>query len=90
MTTQPKLRQLNEYLIVARKRGKESVTCTVCRKEICPSAADWRLHAIQRKRVLSTVVPLVAEHPRVYLHEYICPGCGTMLDTQIVLHEKPE
>lgn len=88
MNTEAPVRRINEYLAVVKKDGREVISCQVCQREICLAEEDWRQHVIRRQNHLSKVVPLVSHHPRVYLHEYICPGCATMLDTQIVLAQE--
>lgn len=88
MNTEATVSRINEYLVMGKKEGRQVISCRICHKDICPGEADWRQHVVRRERVLSKIVPLVSEHPGVYLHEYICPGCGAMLDTQIVLHQK--
>ncbi len=80
MNTDPVTR-INEYLALSKKH----ISCTACGKDICPAGADWRRNAVRRERLLSEVVPLVSEHPGVFLEEFICPGCGTMLETRILV-----
>lgn len=66
------------------------VCCRACSHALAPAGQGWKARA-----VLSTVA--VRELPgaasavegRVVLRRFACPGCGTLLDTEIALPEDP-
>jgi N-methylhydantoinase B len=71
--------RISEYL----QRSQTGATqCTWCGHDVAPADADWKDHAVVRRVPTSAAGPL--RPGREYrLIEACCPGCGTLLDTEV-------
>lgn len=73
--------RISEYLEVVEKRNATKVICCVkCQNEFCSSDENYKKYSLRRTRDLSEVKEVTeGEQPVHYYQEYICPGCGTLL-----------
>lgn len=76
--------RIHEYLEIAdNKEGKKIIRCLKCGHEFCDARENYKLHALYRERDLKDVKlrSLISGEPTFVLYqEYICPGCGTLLE----------
>jgi len=58
------------------------VRCSRCGHEFCTSSENWKTRALRSK---SSMVrkSLIELHQDLGIFEYICPGCGVLLDVEI-------
>jgi N-methylhydantoinase B len=77
---------------LARENG--SWTCASCEEQLSDSDANWREGAVCREKPiadryaeLEMVVRDRAEHPRVVVREYFCPGCAACLGVDVATSE---
>ncbi len=76
--------RIHEYLeIVADEKGRQQVRCVRCGHAFCEAGENYKAHALYRERDPNRVPgrSLVSgEQPFHVFQEYICPGCGTLLE----------
>lgn len=65
--------------------------CQLCSEPLAPGRAEWRDGCAQRERPVHEVLAEYGawamkrtQDPKVYATEYLCPGCGAMLDVRTV------
>jgi len=77
--------RLNEHLEVAGHQGTAVVRCR-CGHVFCNAHENYKEHALRRDRDLEELTGRRLPHGQPYLavwQEYICPGCGTMLQVDV-------
>jgi acetone carboxylase, gamma subunit len=80
--------RIHEYLEIATdEKGERQIRCLRCDHRFCGPEENYKLHALVRVRELADV-PLRSlrsgEPPFVRYQEFICPGCGTLLEVDAV------
>lgn len=76
--------------------GAGTVVCTHCKTQIGKSADAPLANAVSRERPSIDAGPGVHADPKIFttreivLRQYFCPGCGTVLATEIVPSDEPE
>ena len=84
--------RLDPTLSVESIDGTEQITCSDCNEVICPAGENYKLHALCDVRPLQEAGPLVND-PAEYVdddlefRQFFCPGCGTLLENEVVLAE---
>jgi N-methylhydantoinase B len=82
---QPLLR-FHEYLNIARAGDRLGVRCRSCGHVLCDAAANYKEHALRRRRDLAEFsgksLPSGGDYQSVY-DEYYCPGCVALLAVDI-------
>lgn len=82
----PTGRRISEYL----QRALDGATqCTWCGRALAPAGADWKEHVVLRRSPVTKAGPLRADTGQFFLLEACCPGCGTLLDTDLALGDDP-
>jgi N-methylhydantoinase B len=81
-----RLLRIHEYLEIARDRGETMIRCIRCGYLFCSPEENYKKHAMRRTVELDRLAlrPLPSGDP--YLgryHEYICPGCATLLQVDV-------
>ena len=66
-----------------------STQCTRCGTAVAPAGADWKEHGVLRRLPIEHAGPLRTPAGEFFLVEACCPGCGTLLDTDVVLGDDP-
>lgn len=75
--------RIHEYLEVVDKQGKKTIVCVKCGHEFCGIDDNYKKYAIYRERdprELPRMTPTSGDPLFVIYQEYICPGCGTLLE----------
>lgn len=84
--------RISEYL---QRTQAGATQCTWCGHEVAPADTDWKAHAAVRRVPTSAAGPLRPGR-EFQLIEACCPGCGTLLDTEVAatndapLHDRIE
>jgi N-methylhydantoinase B len=84
------MRQLDVHLAVDDDRG--AVVCRDCDEAICDAGENYKLHALCDRKPLIEAGPLVND-PEEYVDEevefrqFYCPGCGRLLENEVILAE---
>jgi N-methylhydantoinase B len=81
---EPSGRRLSEYLQLA---ADGSTQCTWCGEAFAPPGARWKDHAVLSRTPASKAGPNRSD--AYLLVEACCPGCGTLLDTDVALGDDP-
>jgi N-methylhydantoinase B len=81
--------RLNEYLQMWDSGGKAFLQCTWCGEAICPPTANWKDHVVRRKISVAEGGPLRRESGLYLMWQFFCPGCGTLLDSNVVFKDDP-
>ena len=83
-------RRLAESLVVA---GDE-IRCRACGHALGPAERNFKLGALVRDLPLTDGNPALRD-PSIYtdssvaFRQFICPGCGTMLETEVAVDGAP-
>ena len=80
--------KLGEYLEVVEAQGARSFRCATCGHDLGPTTGNYKERTLLRRGRLEGAGPLVGDPARfiddeMELREYFCPGCVTLLDTEI-------
>ena len=83
--------KFHEYLeIVEKSSGERVIVCVKCRNQFCGSEENYKRFSIYRENDLEDVKGRFlasGEKPFVTYQEYICPGCGTLLEVDVLCKE---
>jgi N-methylhydantoinase B len=78
------LHPLREGLEIATNRAQRIVRCEHCGASLGPVDVDWHAAAAHKRLAPSTAGPGFAVLDDGYvLEQWYCPGCATLLDTQL-------
>lgn len=79
------LARISEYLeIVEKIDGTKVICCIECGNQFCPTGDNYKRYALRMRRDLREMKKVDEdEEPLTYYHEYICPGCGTLLQVDV-------
>lgn len=82
--------QIHEYLEL--KDGE--IVCVKCGHRFGPADENYKLGALQIDRKLEEANPLLGDAGRyvdadVVFRQYVCPGCGVLLDNEIARVDDP-
>lgn len=75
--------RFHEYLEVAEGDRGLFIRCVKCRHTFCEASENYKRYALTRERDLSEVNlrrPFSGQPMWTVYQEYICPGCGTLLE----------
>jgi N-methylhydantoinase B len=83
---------VNEYLEVVEEGGKKVIRCR-CGYTIGPAADNYKKNVLRNEGPLSKAGPFVNPYKiggeRFVFRQFCCPGCLTLLDTEIALKGAP-
>jgi N-methylhydantoinase B len=84
------LQAISDSLELAEIDGERSVCCSQCHRRLAAAGRDPRQGCLARDVGLEHYSPLNAFAPRgeSFFREYSCPGCGGVVETQLVLAEE--
>lgn len=70
--------------------GNKAV-CASCNYDLCPSDQSWKQSAVMRNVEIAEAGGKTYEtgHRGVMLRQFICPGCGRLLDTETATADTP-
>lgn len=73
-----------------RERGDGHVVCCRgCGAVIAPAHDAWKPNAVLRERKLHELAPVYTTSDDLLLREFMCPGCGALLDSEVALPGDP-
>jgi N-methylhydantoinase B len=78
--------RLSEYL---QRTAEGTTQCTWCGAEVAPANVDWKDRAVLRRLPVERAGPYRTASGEFFLLEACCPGCGTLLDTELVAGDDP-
>lgn len=84
------LLRMHEYLEVVEIDQRKIVRCIKCRYLFCDADENYKEYALLRERALTDInlrSPKSEQTILLLYQEYICPGCGTLLDVDNVCPE---
>jgi N-methylhydantoinase B len=80
--------KVHEYLeIVETSSGKKVIVCVNCGNQFCGPGENYKNYSVYREDDLEDVggrFLASGEKPFVTYQEYICPGCGTLLEVDVL------
>jgi acetone carboxylase gamma subunit len=83
---------VNEYLEVVEEGGKKVIRCR-CGYIIGPAADNYKNNVLRNEAPLSKAGPFVNPYKiggeKFVFRQFCCPGCFTLLDTEIALKGAP-
>ncbi len=83
--------RIHEYLeIVPKEDGTRVIRCTKCGHEFCGAAENYKEYALLWERNLDDIPlrrPISGDEMFTRYHEFICPGCGTLLEVDLFCPE---
>lgn len=82
----PTGRRLGEYL---QATTSGAVQCTWCGDEVAPAGEDWKDHAVIHRQPISQSGALRPGDGEYFMLQACCPGCGTLLDTDLARGDDP-
>jgi N-methylhydantoinase B len=83
------VRDSGDDWVPALERTGDSLRCAHCEQELGPVSANWRDAAVEHKSDLAdrlAEMGIRVKHradPTMVLYEWACPGCGTLLETNL-------
>ncbi len=69
--------------IVQLENGNKVYRCVKCGRSLGPAGDNYKKQTLRRVQNITGPSSLPPEN-QMYYHEYICPGCGTMLQVDLV------
>ena len=86
-----KIMRFHEYLeMVEKDSGEKVIVCVKCGNQFCSATENYKHFSIYRENDLAGVAGRFlasGEKPFVTYQEYICPGCGTLLEVDVLCKE---
>ncbi|MBI2877538.1 MAG: hypothetical protein HYY20_11715, partial [Candidatus Tectomicrobia bacterium] len=78
------LLQIGEGLgLVEIDGGQRQCQCLCCGHPLGPADCNWKEFSLQRSVPPSEAGPWVALHRELELRQFLCPGCGRLLSTEV-------
>lgn len=86
-----RIMRFHEYLeIVEKNSGERVILCLKCGNQFCTALENYKNFTIYRENDLAGIKGRFlasGEEPFVVYQEYICPGCGTLLEVDVLCKE---
>jgi N-methylhydantoinase B len=86
-----KIMRFHEYLeMVERDSGERVILCMRCGNQFCSATENYKNFSIYRENDLGGLKGrdlASGEKPFVTYQEYICPGCGTLLEVDVLCRQ---
>jgi rubrerythrin len=86
-----KIMKFHEYLEIVEKHSEEEIiVCVKCGNPFCNSGENYKNFSVYRENDLENVAGRFlasGEKPFVTYQEYVCPGCGTLLEVDVLCRE---
>jgi acetone carboxylase gamma subunit len=83
--------RFHEYLeIVSKEDGQKMVRCIKCGHEFCDARENYKRYALLWERDATEYPlrsPVSGEAMFTRYQEFICPGCGTLLQVDVICPE---
>ena len=76
---------VSEYLQVSEVNGEKRYQCKWCGEIICNFQSKWKEEVPSSQFPTSKAGPLRVGNGEFFLHEFYCPSCATLLDTEVVI-----
>jgi len=85
-------RPFDENLVIVEDEGGDYLECHSCGERLCSIGELYKEHLFQAVRPLKDANQLLVD-PSQYIddemeyREYYCPGCGLMVENEVILAE---
>ncbi|MBI4334728.1 MAG: hypothetical protein HY673_26025 [Chloroflexi bacterium] len=81
--------RIAEALEIVPHENARVIRCTRCQHIICDASEEWKKRAAMCDKPVTNAGPLFPRDSPFLLREFYCPGCGTMLDVDVVMKGDP-
>jgi N-methylhydantoinase B len=81
--------QFHEYLEIVEHEGEKFIRCKKCSSILCSATQNYKTGAIQREVPPIKVTPYSVNTEEFVARQYYCPGCATLLSTDVVRSDEP-
>jgi len=81
--------QLSSTLRIDGEGKNKAIACISCGHDLCPADANWKSHAALDERPAEAFGSPYTTGAKVLIRSFVCPGCGTLLDTELALPGDP-
>jgi len=86
-----RIMKFHEYLeIIEKSSGEKLIVCVKCGNQFCSPGDNYKSFSNYRENDLENIAGRFlasGEKPFVTYQEYICPGCGTLLEVDVLCKE---
>jgi len=83
--------RIHEYLeIVQKEDGQKVIRCIKCGHEFCDARENYKNRCLLWERDLDGFplrTPISGDKMFTHYQEFICPGCGTLLEVDMICPE---
>ena len=80
--------KFHEYLeVVEKTSGEKVIVCAKCGHQFCSATGNYKKSAIYRESDITDIRGgglASGEKPFAIYQEYICPGCGILLEVDVL------
>ena len=81
---------MSETLEILSTQAEQYVCCQACGHRLGPAGEPWKSRAVLNETPVEKVAgPLHVTEGDVVLRRFLCPGCGTLLDTETASKGEP-
>ncbi len=85
------MRQIDHHLAIDEAG---MIVCRRCGRTLCSARQNFKDGAVVKERPIEDANPLIVD-PRIFIddevvfRQYFCPGCATLLETEVILATSP-
>ena len=91
-SSEKEAKPISEYLEIVASNEGQYIRCRKCRTLICRKRENYKEHSIMREYPITQAGPGITPYKkteRFILREFYCPGCFTLLETEVNLKDAP-
>jgi len=83
-------RPVSANLEIRTGKDGERIACSACGHGLAPAGTPWKRHAALREISMNGAGgKAYTGAPEALLRQFSCPGCGTLLDSEMALPGEP-
>ena len=85
------MRQIDHHLAID---DSDMIVCRRCGHVLCSADQNFKDGAVAKERPIEDANPLIVD-PKIFIddvvvfRQYVCPGCATLLETEVILATSP-
>lgn len=83
------IRRFSATLLMRTSGDAKVVACARCDHPLADAGSSWKQHAQLIEVPLSTLDPVYTTADDVVARQFLCPGCGALLDTETAARGDP-